>query len=190
MLAFFDPEQFKHEPKFSLFSGVPKPNSEVAERAKVLRNALLQHGHELKIPKPHGIIPVEAVHHQDYLHFLKNIYRRWQGIPVASAEVIPNIHPNRTAGNIPESAVGQAGWYMADTACPISNETWNSALASANTAVGAAQAVLDGQNSAYALLPSARSSCFCGFGWRILFFKQLSHYRTTFKIELSESCNY
>ncbi|HBD28903.1 MAG TPA: acetylpolyamine amidohydrolase, partial [Deltaproteobacteria bacterium] len=50
MLAFFDPEQFKHEPKFSLFSGVPKLNSEVAERAKVLRYALLQHGHELKIP--------------------------------------------------------------------------------------------------------------------------------------------
>ena len=151
MLAFFDPEQFKHEPKFSLFSGVPKPNSEVAERAKVLRDALLQHGHELKIPKPHGIIPVEAVHHQDYLHFLKNIYRRWQEIPGASAEVIPYIHPNRTAGDIPESAVGQAGWYMADTACPISNETWNSALASANTAVSAAQAVLDGHNSAYAL---------------------------------------
>ena len=152
MLAFFDPDQFKHEPKFSLFSGVPKPNSEVAERAKVLRDALLQHGHELKIPKPHGITPVEAVHHQDYLHFLKNIYRRWQEIPGASAEVIPNIHPNRTTGSepcgIPESAVGQAGWYMADTACPISNETWNSALASANTAVGAAQAVLDGHNSA------------------------------------------
>ena len=89
MLAFFDPEQFKHEPKFSLFSGVPKPNSEVSERAKVLRDALLQHGHELKIPKPHGIIPVEAVHHQDYLHFLKNIYRRWQEIPGASPEVIP-----------------------------------------------------------------------------------------------------
>ena len=44
------------------FSGVPKPNSEVAERAKVLRDALMQHGHELKIPKPHGIIPVEAVY--------------------------------------------------------------------------------------------------------------------------------
>ena len=63
MLAFFDPEQFKHEPKFSLFSGVPKPNSEVAERAKVLREALQQHGHELKEPEPHGLIPVEAVHH-------------------------------------------------------------------------------------------------------------------------------
>ena len=155
MLAFFDLEQLKHEPKFSIFSGAPKPNSEVAERATVLREALQQHGHKLKEPEHHGLIPVEAVHHQDYLHFLKSIYQRWQEIPGASAEVIPNIHPNRTTGSepcgIPESAVGQAGWYMADTACPISNETWNSALASANTAVGAAQAVLDGQNSAYAL---------------------------------------
>jgi len=79
MLAFFDPEQFKHEPKFSLFSGVPKPNSEVSERAQVLRDALLQHGHELKIPKPHGIIPVEAVHHQDYLHFVIKSLRQKYG---------------------------------------------------------------------------------------------------------------
>ena len=84
MLAFFNPEQFKHEPKFSLFSGVPKPNSEVAEMAKVLRDVLLQHGHELKIPKPHAIIPVEAVHHQDYLHFLKTSIgagRKSPGLP-------------------------------------------------------------------------------------------------------------
>ena len=52
MLAFFDPEQLKHEPKFSLFSGAPKQNSEVAERATVLREALQQQGHELKEPEP------------------------------------------------------------------------------------------------------------------------------------------
>ncbi len=95
MLSFFDPEQFKHEPEFSLFYGVQKPNSEVAERAKVLRDILLKHGHEVKIPKQYGINPVEAIHCKDYLHFLKNIYRRWQEIPGASAEVIPNIHPAR-----------------------------------------------------------------------------------------------
>ena len=87
MLAIFAQEQFKHEPIFPLFSGVPKPNSEVSEKAKVLRDVLLQHGHELKIPKPHMTIPVEVVDHQDYLHSLKYIYRRWQGNPVVSAEV-------------------------------------------------------------------------------------------------------
>ncbi len=60
-----------------------------------MRDVLLQHGHELKIPKPHMTIPVEVVDHQDYLHSLKYIYRRWQGNPVASAEVNQNIHPAR-----------------------------------------------------------------------------------------------
>ena len=40
-------------------------------------------------------IPVEVVDHQDYLHSLKYIYRRWQGNAVASAEVNQNIHPAR-----------------------------------------------------------------------------------------------
>jgi acetoin utilization deacetylase AcuC-like enzyme len=40
---------------------------------------------------------------------------------------------------------------MADTACPIGAETWNSALASANTAADAAQRVIDGVPAVYAL---------------------------------------
>ena len=40
---------------------------------------------------------------------------------------------------------------MADTACPKGPKTWASALASANTAIEAAQNVLDGRGSVYAL---------------------------------------
>ena len=40
---------------------------------------------------------------------------------------------------------------MADTACPVGPKTWASALASANTAIEAAQNVLDGIGSVYAL---------------------------------------
>ena len=47
--------------------------------------------------------------------------------------------------------MGQAGWHMADTACPVGPKTWASALASANTAIEAAQNVLDGIGSVYAL---------------------------------------
>lgn len=151
MLALFDPIQYKHEPRFFLSSGTLKPNTELAKRAKVLKTALLQQGHELKTPEPHGMSPVSAVHRPDYLHYLKHIYQRWQQIGGASDEVIPNIHPNRPPGGYPESAVGQAGWHMADTACPIGPDTWLSALASANTSVDAAQHVLDGRHSVYAL---------------------------------------
>ena len=45
--------------------------------------------------QPRVTIPVEVVDLQDYLHSLKYIYRRWQGNPVASAEVNQNIQPAR-----------------------------------------------------------------------------------------------
>ncbi|HKX57295.1 MAG TPA: histone deacetylase family protein, partial [Xanthomonadales bacterium] len=63
----------------------------------------------------------------------------------------PNIHPDRRDGAYPASAVGQAGFHMLDTGCPISAETWNSALASAHTAVQGAALLLDEEDSAYAL---------------------------------------
>ena len=151
MLAIFDPIQNKHQPRFFLSSGTLVANTEVAKRAKILQEALLQHGHQLEKPGSHGMQAVAAIHRPDYLHFLKTIYQRWQLIEGASEEVIPNIHPTRPAGGYPESAVGQAGWHMTDTACPIGPDTWESALASANTAADAAQHVLDGLPSVYAL---------------------------------------
>ena len=76
---------------------------------------------------------------------------RWRRIEGASDEVIPNIHPIARGGSYPASAVGQAGYHMADTACPISAETWDSACWSAWSAVAAAEAVLAGESAAYAL---------------------------------------
>ena len=65
--------------------------------------------------------------------------------------MIPNIHPIARGGSYPASAVGQAGYHMADTACPISAETFDSACWSAWSAVEAADAVLAGEPAAYAL---------------------------------------
>ena len=67
----------------------------------------------------HGVEPVAAIHTPAYLHFLENIYRRWQQIEGASEEVIANVHPNRYSSAYPDSAVGQADWHMADTICPL-----------------------------------------------------------------------
>ena len=91
------------------------------------------------------------MHTPEYLDFLEHIFARWQRIEGASAEVIPNIHPIARGGSYPASAVGQAGYHMADTACPISAETWQSALWSAWSAVEAAEAVMAGAPAAYAL---------------------------------------
>lgn len=151
MKAFYADEQKRHDPKAFLSSGAPKPNPEQPERAERLLAGARAAGYTVMRTTPHGLGPIAAVHTPEYLDFLEHIYARWQRIPEASAEVIPNIHPIARGGSYPASAVGQAGYHMADTSCPISAETWESACWSAWSAVDAADAVLAGEPAAYAL---------------------------------------
>lgn len=151
MKAFFAEEQKRHDPKGFLSSGAPKPNPEQPARADRLLAGARAAGCEIVRPKDFGQGPIAAVHTPEYLEFLENIFERWQRIEGASAEVVPNIHPLGRDSGYPASAVGQAGYHMADTSCPISAETWGSARWSAWSAVAAAEAVSAGALAAYAL---------------------------------------
>lgn len=151
MKTVFHDDQRNHYPKTSLFHGVRKPNREQPERIDALLGGVAALGGSVIVPDDNGIGPIAAVHSAEYLTFLKNIYARWREIDGASDEVTPNVHPDRRTASYPASPVGQAGYHMADTACPISADTWNSAYWSAQTAVSATNLVLDGERSAYAL---------------------------------------
>ncbi len=151
MKVIFSAAQLKHYPQHFVSSGAPQPNPEVPQRADCLLAAALQSGLVQLEPPDYGLDPVAAVHSPEYLQFLQNIARRWSYIDGASAEVIPNIHPDRRDGAYPASAVGQAGLHLADTACPVAAETWNSALASAHSAVHGAQLLIEGDSACYAL---------------------------------------
>jgi acetoin utilization deacetylase AcuC-like enzyme len=151
MKAFYAAEQKRHDPKAFLSSGAPQPNPEQPERVERLLAGAKQAGCSIERPNDYGLGPVAAIHTPEYLDFLKHIYARWRRIEGASEEVIPNIHPIARTGSYPASAVGQAGYHMADTACPISAETFESACWSAWSAVAASDAVLAGEPSAYAL---------------------------------------
>ena len=151
MRAFYDPRQRLHDPQHFLSSGSLLRNPERPERAEVFLRAIKQIGLTPELPEDTGLRDISAVHSPDYLEFLQNIYRRWQYIDNASDEVIPNVHPNRHVAGYPKSAVGQAGYHQADTACPISAKTWQSAYWSAQTAIAGANCLLLGERSAYAL---------------------------------------
>lgn len=151
MRAFFAPEQKLHDPKMFLSSGAPQPNPEQPARADRLLDGARAAGLSIERPRDHGLGPIAAVHTPEYLDFLQHIYQRWRRIEGASEEVIPNIHPLARDGAYPASAVGQAGYHMADTGCPISAETWESVYWSAMSAVEAASAVAAGSPAAYAL---------------------------------------
>src|SRR5690606_7790065 len=138
-------------PRHFLSSGAPQPNPEVPERVKRLLAGARAAGLEEIVPEDAGLAPLAAVHTPEYLTFLETIYIRWQRIPGASVEVIPNVHPDRRDFAYPASAVGQAGYHMADTACPISADTWESVYWSAQTAAHAARLVAGGALAAYGL---------------------------------------
>ena len=69
----------------------------------------------------------------------------------ARNEVMPNVHPDSRRAGYPKSAAGQAGYHMADMACPIGAETWRSATGSAQAAITGGRLLLAGERSAYAL---------------------------------------
>lgn len=151
MITVFDQAQRAHDPQFFLSSGAPQPCPEKPARIDALLGAVRRLGLPVVQAPGAGMAPIRAIHPDRYLTFLENIYTRWQRIEGASAEVIPNIHPANRSDGYPKSAVGQAGFHMTDTSCPISAETWAASVASAQTAVHAADLVLGGERAVYAL---------------------------------------
>jgi len=151
MKAIFDERQWKHDPKHFMANGAILPNPEQPKRIEVLKAAALAAGCVFEAPPDAGLGPIAAVHTAEYVEFLKNIYTRWQRIEGAGEEVIPNIHPANRTDSYPKSAVGQAGYHQADTACPVAEHTFEAAYWSAQTAVRGADHVAWGERSAYAL---------------------------------------
>lgn len=151
MKVFFADEQLRHRPANIVSSGALVDNVEIPERAECLLQAALGCGLQREVPRDHGLVPIAAVHSPRYLLFLENIYARWQRIPGASPDVLPNVHPDTRNVIYPASAVGQVGYHVFDGASPITADTWDSARWSAWSAVEAAQALLHGARASYSL---------------------------------------
>ncbi len=147
----FADAQTKHHPKFFLASGVISESEEVPARASILTKGAEQAGLKRVEPTDHGLGVISRCHTPEYVQFLKHIYARWSRKPGAPEEVIPNIHPQRRDFGYPAAADGQVGYHTADTSSPIGKHTWESAYWSAQTAAHAADLVLKGGDSVYAL---------------------------------------
>ena len=151
MKAIFDDRQWRHDPKHFMANGAILPNPEQPERIRRLTDGARAAGCVFEAPQDAGIGPIAAIHSAEYLTFLRNIHTRWRRIEGAGDEVIPNIHPASRTDGYPKSAVGQAGYHQADTACPIAEGTWEAAYWSAQTAVAGADAIAGGERATYAL---------------------------------------
>lgn len=143
--------QQKHYPEHFLVNGIAAPNPEKPVRVEMLIDGAKKAGMEIVEPINYGLGPILRLHDERYIDFLEYAFKRWSYIEGAAPAVTPNIHPTNRDGEYPKSIVAQAGYHMTDASCPISEDTWESALWSAWSAVHAAELVLGGEDAAYAL---------------------------------------
>lgn len=176
MRAFFHPLQAAHDPQqYMRFGRVVAPK-DVPARTEALLTALASLGVTPECPTLDFTAAREAVHTKGFLHFLETAWDRWQELPERGPEVWPNTFPY-WSGRPEEPArpecpseglIAHAGWYLGDLSVPIGANTWQSVRESCNTAIAAADAVLNGEPIVYALCrPSGhhtradRASGFC-----------------------------
>src|SRR5947209_11606365 len=147
-----------HDPAVEIEAGVPVRPYESPDRAEVIRRALSDDA-EFTIggPRQYGTAPLAAVHDRDYLVFLERAWSDWTtAMPdrrYAIADSFPNpaLRDGMGAGRPPHGAVARLSYYGFDTATVIVEGTYAAARAAADAALTAADAVLGGDDVAYAL---------------------------------------
>jgi acetoin utilization deacetylase AcuC-like enzyme len=154
MLAFHDPEEALHAPRFFLMRGALCANYEVPARAAALREGLAGLGITAVAVRPAEEAALAVVHARDYLAYLREAHTGWAALHGAGPEVVANMHPSpemlAQGASFPAHPVAAAGRFMADTACPIGPGTWRAVLGAAGAALAAAESAAQGR-CAYAL---------------------------------------
>ncbi len=117
-------------------------------------------------PVDHGIDPIRAVHAKDYVDFLRTIYDDYAAAFGERAPIYATTFPNRAHPTaIPTFPLGQLGYYALDIDTPIVAGTYEAAYWCAQTAVTAADLILNGEPNAYALCrPSGHHASVDQFG--------------------------
>ncbi|ASJ74206.1 histone deacetylase family protein [Granulosicoccus antarcticus] len=151
MKAIFDERQLAHSPQKYISNGVASTCPEQPARADALYAGAMAAGCTFDTPSDHGMQPIAGVHSPEYLVFLETIHKLWKQNPDAPDEILSSVRPDRRTASYPSSALGLAGYHQTDMSCPINSHTWESAYWSAQTALSAADLVLEGEHQAYAL---------------------------------------
>ena len=147
MRRFFSPRQLAHAPAQELHNGGFASYAEVPARAEHILRAI----GGAEEPADRGEAPIAAVHHGDYLLFLREAPALWAaaGRP---GDAIPYAFPVRGRRPLMLTRIDALmGQYAFDATTPITAATWDSGYWSAQTALAATHAVLAEERAAFAL---------------------------------------
>lgn len=145
-----------HQGRVEMFRGHLVPCHEVPARADFVLAELQKRGlGPVHRPAAWDEALLERVHSARYLHFLKTAWAQWVALDPAHAaqDALPSVWPVRTLRHDvePENFSARMGLYSMDAGTPLTAGTWDAALHGARCALSSAQAVLDGQRTAFCL---------------------------------------
>ncbi|HYJ53448.1 MAG TPA: histone deacetylase family protein [Allosphingosinicella sp.] len=147
MRCFFDVRQLAHAPEREFHNGAFVPFAESPARAAAIQAAL----GTLEPAWDHGEWPLRAVHSEAYLAFLWSAHQDWRA---AGREGDAGGYAWPVVRRRPldlERIDARLGQYSFDASSPIAADTWEGANWSAQTALTALDAVLAGDQAAFAL---------------------------------------
>ncbi len=152
MQVFFSETHKRHQPRHEFIGGALVPAFDRPERAEQIAGALQQTGlFKFDQPTDLGMVPIRAIHEQDYLDFLSTAFKSWQAAGLEGSPMASNV-AGSPKGPRPEYIEGVIGYYANSCETTIDDGTWEGAYASAQSAINAARYVTTGQGrSAFAL---------------------------------------
>jgi acetoin utilization deacetylase AcuC-like enzyme len=158
VLVVWSEDHRSHNPTRELVMGREVDAHEKPERADLVARTLAERGHELVVPREHGLEPLAAVHDHGYLDYLATAWDEWEAAGFRHPIIPDTIPLGRLLGrrrheieHVPTGIRGRAGWYTFDTASPFVAGTYPAARMAADCALTAAEAVLQGNGPAFAL---------------------------------------
>ena len=147
MRMFFDDRQRAHAPTQELHNGGFTTYAEMPARVDAILAAL----GPVETPPDRGEAAILAVHSPAYVAFLKDAARLWREAG-RTGDAIPYAFPIRARRPLDLTRIDALiGAHSFDATTPITPDTWAASYGSAQSAVAATQAVLDGDTAAFAL---------------------------------------
>jgi acetoin utilization deacetylase AcuC-like enzyme len=134
------------------YEGHPFVTEEVPARAEIIVEAVraAQLG-PVSAPADHGLGPILAVHEAGFVEFLSHIYAESGAFFAQAGPILPETFAPHPIRHRSKRVEGRVGLYAYGTGSPILAGTWAAAYWSAQCALTAADLVLAGERSAYAL---------------------------------------
>ena len=151
MITYFHPDQLGHHVRTRLYGGALVSALETPARIAALHEAAKTCTDGMVEPGAADMGLIDEVHDGAYLDFLRTGFAAWKQRFPDAIELRPSLHPNAYMRRLPDDLLGRAGYYIADAASVLLEDTWKATLASAASSGDAAAAVVSGASAAYAL---------------------------------------